>query len=313
MGALQEMLTTSPGRMLRPALLAGCGCGLLVVAVNVLPWPIAPHAVGIVRFEQEVVLRADSAGIVRELCVRDGEDVTAGQLLARLHNDELELHRQRLVSACAAAEFKARQWQQEKKLVEWRTEFERQQSIRQQLADVEQKVAALEIRAPLNGRLYARRWHEWLDRYVAAGEALAVIGHPDSKEVKLAVPHDVVPLYGDSLPRSVTVLTSGGQRWPAELVAVESQAHREPLDITLTATAGGTLGVREVRSESAAATWELLEPHFTATVRLEQTVSNSLSAGQRCQVRLEDGVPTIATHLLGLWRKWQQQFQARSY
>lgn len=313
-GALHALLTTSPGSVLRPAFLAGSGCAIIAFAVNVLPWPIAPQAVGIVRFEQEVVLRADSAGIVRELCVRDGENVVAGQLLALLHNDELELQRRQLVAACAMVEFKARQLQQEKKLVEWRAEVERQQSFRQQLADVEQKVAALEIRAPINGRLFARRWQEWLDRYVAAGDALAVIGHPDSKEIKVAVPHDALPLYGDALPRGVTVLTSGGQRWPAELVAVESQAHREPLDLTLTATAGGTLGVREVKNETnQAAAWELLEPHFTATVKLDPRVGIHLSAGQRCRVRLEDCSPTIFAHLSSQWQKWQQQFQTRTY
>jgi RND family efflux transporter MFP subunit len=70
------------------------------------PWAAELSLTGVIRAQEEVVLRSEVPGIVQRIAVREGERVREGQLLVELKNDKqkiaVELTRSRLARASAS-------------------------------------------------------------------------------------------------------------------------------------------------------------------------------------------------------------------
>jgi len=79
---------------------------LLMALSQPLLWAAELTLTGVIRAQEEVVLRTEVPGIVQRIVVREGERVRDGQLLVELKNDKqkiaVELSRSRVVKAAAS-------------------------------------------------------------------------------------------------------------------------------------------------------------------------------------------------------------------
>jgi len=81
---------------------------LLMALGQPLLWAAELTLTGVIRAQEEVVLRTEVPGIVQRIAVREGERVRDGQLLVELKNDKqkiaVELSRSRVAKAAASVE-----------------------------------------------------------------------------------------------------------------------------------------------------------------------------------------------------------------
>ena len=79
---------------------------LLMALSQPLLWAAELTLTGVIRAQEEVVLRTETPGIVQRIAVREGERVRDGQLLVELKNDKqkiaVELSRSRVAKAAAS-------------------------------------------------------------------------------------------------------------------------------------------------------------------------------------------------------------------
>jgi RND family efflux transporter MFP subunit len=79
---------------------------LLMALSQPLLWAAELTLTGVIRAQEEVVLRSEAPGIVQRIAVREGDRVRDGQLLVELKNDKqkiaVELSRSRMAKAAAS-------------------------------------------------------------------------------------------------------------------------------------------------------------------------------------------------------------------
>ena len=115
------------------------------------------------------VVRAPCDAQVTKILVASGDRVAIGQEIARLASDKLVLELAELESALAQGEVKQRSQRTKKQLGDWQVEEHRQESLAERIAECRQKLASLTLRAPLAGRVIARRIADLPGSYLAEG------------------------------------------------------------------------------------------------------------------------------------------------
>jgi hypothetical protein len=240
---------------------------------------------------------------VEKLLVRDGQAVTAGELLAVLSNDDLLLEISELEAKVGRGEVRARQFQQQRELVKWQVELEQLTGLREQLAKKQAEAAGLRIISPQAGTIFAPRMTELLGRHLKRGDALCALGSPLKKEVVVAIPQDRWPEFADSQTKSVVISAPGHYALQGTIERIDPRASTEPCDWALATMNGGPLAVRQSKQEDVANEWQLLTPHFSATIALADDGAE-LFAGQRCRVTRSDSSATIGQWLVRRCEAW---------
>jgi len=289
--------------------------GALVTAVALIvfvPWHRMVASDGVVELAETQVLRAECPGfVVREL-VQDGEVVAEGQVLVELDNAEAaaELARRRL--AFDRQELRARLAYTREEISAFQAEQSKTEALRKEVAEYEQYLSTLQIRAPFAGRVTSRPLGTRSGAFFAAGDEIVRLGRAAECEVKVAVSERDAPHFRAALSQPMAVrLTGRGEVLSGELTRVEARATREPPHPALTALAGGPLALR--RSEEGAAearrtpAYELAEPHFTAVVRLAHR--GDLSPGEMARIRFRSARPaTLWNELQAGFGRWLRRY-----
>ncbi len=293
---------------LRPALILVGGittCGLMI---GFVPSPFRPQLWGVARHLGEVDVRTTAAGRVEQLLVHDGASVVAGDLLAILSDDELTLEVATLEAEIASGEVQARQWQQQRELVRWQVALERLAGLREQLVEKQREAEGLRIRAPQAGTVFAPRLNELSGRFLKRGDTLCLLGSPLQKEIIVAIPQDRLAEFAGQQHVPVLVAVPGRALLKGEIERIDPRGSTHPQDWSLATTNGGPLPVRQVHDQNdPAPKWELLSPHFAATVTIEEQSGSELAAGQRCRVVRADESTTLAQWLIAQGAAWTQR------
>ena len=287
--------------------------GAIVVAAAYLPWPFRYRAPAIVEYAPPVIVRTESPGFLRQVCVQTGQRVAAGDVLALLENEKLELAVRDLRLRVQQSAGRMRGLRFEKNTAACQSEREEIVSLERQLREREVEYAALTMRAPSEGTVVAHDLASRVGTYLERGAEVLAIGSEDHKELRISIAQDDVEVFARSVKEPLWVRVRGGRSFPAALGDVTPMASKVPFHEALCAPFGGPLPVRPLDSEAQPpdhkARYELLAPRFLGSVPLDPERSLSLLAGQRGIVSLPAGGRSIASHL---WTRLSPWFRSHT-
>ena len=272
-----------------------------------VPWPQRVSAPAIVMHALPAVVRAETAGFVESIHVRDGDSVQSGDVIAILRNDQLMTRYASLRLDGQESILRGRGYHTAREIGPYQAELAARQSINVELAECKRQVDALTIRAPQSGTINANEIDSRFGSFLSRGETLAEIIDDAKKEILVAIDqHDFDPFdSGDDhsirfYPNGTTSSVEG------KLRAVDPTACTQ-IDLRLTASAGGPLSLRPKRGEpldKENMAMELVRPRFRGWVDLSQSQSERLRAGTTGHVYLDRYSHSVGSHLQRLATEW---------
>ncbi len=284
----------------------GLSAGALLLIVGLLAWLPAPHrtqAEGVVWVPEESLVRVEGEGFVAEVVATPGARVEAGALLIRLEDDALETRRVAL--GARVDELSARMAAQRPvDIVQAQMTQEELGYAQESLARVEERVAALEIRAGRGGHFVVVRPDDLPGRFVRKGELLARVVDLDTIRVRAVIGQDDVHLVGRRLVETqVRMAERLSEVHIAELVRVVPAASSALPSSVLGSGGGGEVPVDPRDPDGARA----VEKMFEVELALPAT-SEVVNAGGRVYVRFDLGTEPLAVQ----WgRRLRQIFLSR--
>ncbi|HYF18898.1 MAG TPA: biotin/lipoyl-binding protein [Ramlibacter sp.] len=272
----------------RQRALAGAGAiaAVLVLVAGWVPFPYAIQAAGILQAEESTTVYTPIEGALVQVVVRNGQQVRAGDVVARLRNPDLD---QDLAVARAAireadAMIRAAMVKAPGQLP---TLQEQRQAALRRIAELEAKREQLVIRSPRAGEWVAPALHEsegnWLQRGAVLGEAMQRSGF---RFVAVVQQEQANELFAQR-PQAASVKLTGQAdvSIPAGGVQLIPYQQQKLLSPALGWLGGGEIAVKtDDRSGNTAA-----ESFFALHVLLPPGLPQQLSPlhGMSGQVRLE--------------------------
>jgi putative peptide zinc metalloprotease protein len=282
---------------------------LSVLLLIFLPWPFPAEFPAIVEFTDQCVVRAGSAGWVRELLVKPGQKVRAGEILLRLENVPLQQELADLDLEIEQSLIKSRFLEQKRELAACQAELKNIEALRKRRQEKGNEVEKLVVRAPIAGEVIARELDSLQDTYLSAGQEICILGDKERKEIRVSVAQNELETATASLNHTVRIHVFGTGRYTGTLAKITPRASEEPPHAALCATEGGPLSVKTKsdppkNSKNSNAEYELLEPCFTATAQIDGDTGHILFAGQRATVAIPLHKQSLAVHLYYLSSQW---------
>ena len=291
----------------------GLVVGTAVIAAIVagawfIPWPGDRTVPAIVQFEPLSVMRAESAGFIDQVLVKDGQQVEAGQILVRLRNDELNVQREELEFEIARSAASQRVFQQQNAIASVQIEQRNQLEKQRQLDERNQQLAALEIRAPHTGRVLARDLTSRLNTYVDVGDPILEVANDAEKEIQISIPQPDIDAYRDSLREPVHVYLPGVDDFEARLSRVDPRALRAPKHQAFCVPNGGPISVViSGSSEEGGTEYEYVTPRFLGHVALPDELSPQLRSGQSGYISLPTNDISLGRGVYRLVATWVEE------
>lgn len=221
----QALAAAAPGREL---LRVRFGIAALIavpgVLLCVLPLPLATVAPAVVWLPEQAHVRPEVEGFIAKLPLADGSPVKPGDLLVVLENPELLAARDQLAGQLSGLQ--ADQYQLllrdpsgAQNLAE---QIERTQA---ELGRTEQRIAQLEVRAKVAGRLVMPRQADLLGMFGRQGEDLGYVLEPAQLRVRAAVAEEDAYLVRNRTRRAAVRLAEApGSNVPASVTQDEPAA-----------------------------------------------------------------------------------------
>lgn len=187
-GAVRSLFAASPlGRVRRRARFAVAGIAVTaVIVLGVLPLPFVTVAEGIVWLPEQARVRAGTEGFVTRVLARDGARVEAGQVLLELQDSLLPLEKDKLSARLAALQSEQygallRNPSRAQDLAE---EMTRTQA---QITRVEERMAKLQVRSNVAGRLVMPRQQDLPGAFAREGAMVGYVLSDAAIEVRAAI------------------------------------------------------------------------------------------------------------------------------
>ena len=280
-----------------------------VVALLLLyvPWIGAPTAPAVVDYAPLTVVRAGSAGFVRQLRVRSGQWVEKGRLLVILENEDLQWELTDLDLAVRQSVAKCRMHEHARDVAAWQAELENRKSLDKKYQEKQLQVEKLVVRAPINGQVFAPDLETLYQAYLEAGTRILSIGNPHNKELQVSIPQPKLIAFKTAVGQSVDVRLAGHANLRGRLARIAPRASLECPHPSLYAANGGPLPAQNVHAvpvKDAEAEYELLTPHFTGFVELTRSQSLQLDAGRVARVAVRGQHQPIGKYLYDVSRQW---------
>jgi putative peptide zinc metalloprotease protein len=294
----------------RAAFALTSGLALVIVILTCAPVSLPATAPAIVEYAPPTVLRTRTPGFVEEIHVTEGQEVSAGQLLFVLRNDELRVELAGLESQLARTEIRAaalrqRLPQSPQDRVAYQALITDIAALSKRVDETRRRNADLEIRATQSGRLVRRRLERLQGEYLHVGDEVVCIGSEDRKQLFVSLAQDDVELIaGDA---QVTAYVPGVGSWPAALDRLDPRATVEPEHEALCAPYGG-----EIAAERSSGEWRFAAPRFTGAISLDSEEALKLRVGQRGTVSFGHNNESVGTMIFrGTMRIWQQAIHSK--
>jgi putative peptide zinc metalloprotease protein len=258
----------------------------------VLPMPLATVAPAVVWLPDKAQLRPQTEGFVAALPVADGSRVRAGDLLLVLDNPELSSERARLASRLEGLEA-------DQLRLLWndgataRNVAERAASVQVELARVDERLAALQVRAEVSGTLVMPRQADLLGTFARRGATLGHVLAPDQLRVRAAVAQDDADLVRQRTLHADVRLADMPQRLARAALSQDTPAASSTLP---SAALGDRGGGPYPTDPSDTKGLHSLDPVFLVDLSLTDT--SVVRAGARAWVRFDHGSEPLAQQLL---------------
>ena len=150
-----------------------------------------PHRVSVPCVIQPATsnhVAAPFEGTLREVNVRNGEEVTQGQVIAKLDARPLELERDRLQSEIAALQIDLDRALTDRTVAEAAMAATSIDASQKQLAIVEDRIAKANIVSPIDGVVLRGELEQRVGQLLQFGDPLLEIGDRDGRHVELQIP-----------------------------------------------------------------------------------------------------------------------------
>jgi len=287
LGAKRYLERSAAAEGLRPSRLAlRVALILSVLAALLFGWEVTPQAKApaVVRDASGGEVRARCPGFLVEIAVRDGQEVAAGELLARLENAEETARLRQLENEIEGSRLRRDHHLHHGRVASSLAEAENLASLEATAAELREHVATLELRAPHDGAVDARRLALLLGTWIEPGRRLLEIVAEDRKELLVLAAAEDRDHFEQARAAGRQLDFRPRGRWgsvPAALREVVPRAMIEPPHFALIAPAAGPLPVRqrggaapsapggEDPTSRAASAYELTKPRFEIRAELE--------------------------------------------
>lgn len=271
--------------------------------------PASKSAPAIVQFSDEQILRADAEGFVDEILVENGQAVEQDQPLIVLTNRQLALDVRELESLAKEALIESRIHANTDELALSQAAQEKHQSLKSQLAEKQQQLDRLTVRAPFAGFVFQRNLENRLGSYADRGDALLSIAHADTKEVVVSIDQRDLESIKENEGSRLRVAFPGLPVFESELVKINPRASADPKHPSLCANAGGPLPVKPVSTnyDNEEARFEMLVPRFTVELDLEPGIGKQLHSGQRGRAFFATNKQSLGSYLFVAASEWLEQ------
>ena len=206
--------------------------------------PAVTRAPAIVQFKDEQILRAAADGFVKEIKVQDGQTVSQGQLLVRIENPEIVQELKTLQQNIASARIQARIHRQRSEISLQQAELAKLNSLQQQLEETQSRVDELDVFAPFDGVVFQRNLSHMVGKFVKQGDVLMNFADPKSKQILTSIDQEQIKAIKSRIDQPVRFSFAGVKTVQAKLASIDPKASDVPVDMSLTARAGGQLPVR---------------------------------------------------------------------
>lgn len=263
----------------RVALLAAA-----VLAIAFVPIQSPPATPSVVEPVDLVPIRIQCPGFVREVGVKPGDTVEAGQLLLRLENPEEQARWEKLKTDARRAEAEANILRDASEPKLMALQLEKASSLQKQAREVEAYLKTLSILAPHAGTVYGRQLDQLLGAFLRTGQEVANIGAAAQREVRIAISQELFDRIQPKLDEPIQVLVPGRLAiFDAQIVSIESAATRNIRHESLTALAAGPLAVvstRQTGGKDSKPGMELVDPHFYVAARITTKDQDMIRPGE---------------------------------
>jgi len=289
----------------RFALVGGGGAVAAAVLLAFVPWPGSVAAPAIVRYAPMTAVRCDSDAFVREIRVRSGQHVQAGQVVAVLASDELQHELAQLELAIRRSQIAQRVHRKKAEMAKAQAESEQLRTLEKRWKEKQEEVSRLIVRAPCAGNVIGRNLDALQGTYLTKGSEILSIGEETAKEVRLSIAQHDVHAFRARHGCVLRAYFPDGLVVEAALSKIEPRGSVVPIERSLCVPAGGDLPVRKVDQDSSAtgADYQLLSPRFTGIMPLDAAHSRLVPAGRRAHVALRPR-ESVGQHLWQLLTDW---------
>jgi putative peptide zinc metalloprotease protein len=254
----------------------------------VVPLPLTTVAPAVVWLPDQAQVRPEVEGFVKTLPVRDGETVSAGQLLAVLDNPDLATARDKIASRVQALQADRFQLllRDPTGAQNLAKDIEHAEA---ELARANERIGQLEVRAGVAGTLSLPRYTDLPGTFVKRGAPIGYVLQSAQVRVRAGVEQDRVHLVRHHT-KAVEVRLSGAvhARIPARLEPAAPAATRQLPSAALGDRGGGPYAVDPADAEGTRS----LEPVFLYDVFPHRQLLERV--GGRAWVRFDHGYEPLA-------------------
>lgn len=245
------------------------------VLIAFLPCPGGISAPGVVGYSDPTTVRTVGEGVLREVLVGDRQEILQGEAIARLDNPELliELADARLKFQASQEQSNALRARGELALLQ--AEQAKMESLVSHIAQLEDRAANLEIRAPCSGMLLMSLAEKIEGRFVKPGTPVCMIVKPQSLEVVASASQRDATFFGQHVDETVWVAPTGGRGKPGKLVSVDARGSDQCDQDALAARYSGPLPVEFSTRESGEPQLKYAAPRFAIKAELNSGGSHT--------------------------------------
>ncbi len=280
----------------------GAVVAALCTLLTVVPAPLQPATPGYVALRDPHCIRAEADGFLSQVMVHGECSVSAGDLIARLSNPELDLElklkRLELLKTEETIALKRAQGH----LAELQAAGAQGESLALQVAQLESRVQSLDVRSPASGRLVQNDLESRRGLFLKAGEPLALIARANEIEIVGSVSQSDVAAMREHLGEVLDVHVSGGLAFRGQLEKLEPRALDRLETPLLAAIYGGPIPVQLQTTPAGEEQLKLMRPRFDLRLALSSDVAAHLTPGQMVWIR----TPGHSATLLDAWCHWSQ-------
>ncbi|KAA3654260.1 MAG: PqqD family peptide modification chaperone [Proteobacteria bacterium] len=169
----------------------GVAFALIIAGLTLLPVPSATRVPGVLALPDAARLHTDTAGFVAEVLARDGDTVVAGQAVVRLDDPALAAAEHTLLSQLVALQAR-RYGQLLSNPREAGDVIAQIATLEQDLADIRHRIAALALRAGVDGRVALAHQDDLPGTYLPQGHTLGHVVPAPGMTVRAVVSHEQI-------------------------------------------------------------------------------------------------------------------------
>ncbi|MEM7602003.1 MAG: HlyD family efflux transporter periplasmic adaptor subunit, partial [Verrucomicrobiota bacterium] len=203
------------------------------------------RAVAVVEYADREAIRAGVRGLVVEVPVQEGQLVEEGALLIELTNPDEESEAAKLLLELGESRIRARSYYQSDNLPAYQAEVETIRGLEEKIRESQRYLAALDVRAPIAGRVAGRSLESMPGTWVEVGNELLSVIPNEEKELLISFRQEDIEDVADQRDREIRVRLRGrSKELKGTINRIESRATSALPHEVLAAPNGGALALR---------------------------------------------------------------------